>query len=306
MKKHNVLMSILVVYILLSMIIFPQLYIQKTLDGISVWAFNVLPCILPFVFFTKILSITGVTHKLSSPFQKPCKTLFKTPPISSYVFLMSAISGYPLGAKLTADLYQSGQISKSDAFKMLSFCSTSGPMFIIGAVGIGMLKNQIYGYLIFISHIIGALLNGLLYRNLKAQNDKQTESFIADTKTDLADIVYDSLTSVLSIGVIISIFFVVIASFQPIFNILPEPLLPIAEGVIEITKGCLDVSTIIKGIWQPLICTFLISFGGISTILQSLTMLTKLKMPTKLFILQKLTHAILASVICALLCLIIL
>ena len=46
-----------------------------------------------------------------------------------------------------------------------------------------------------------------------------------------------------------------------------------------------------------LLASFVISFGGISTILQSLTMLAEVKMPLKLFILQKFTHAIFSTII---------
>ena len=164
MKKYSIILSIFVVFVIINMVIFPDLYISQTLNGITAWAFNVLPSVLPFIFLTKVLSQLGTVEKFSNIFSMPCEKLFKAHAVSSYVFLMSIISGYPVGAKMTADLYESGKITKNDAFKMTSFCSTSGPMFIIGAVGIGMLKNATFGYIIMISHIIGALLNGLLYR----------------------------------------------------------------------------------------------------------------------------------------------
>lgn len=280
------------------MVIFPDLYISQTLNGITAWAFNVLPSVLPFIFLTKVLSQLGTIEKLSNIFSKPCEKLFKTPAVSSYVFLMSIISGYPVGAKMTADLYEAGKISKRDAFKMTSFCSTSGPMFIIGAVGIGMLKNVTFGYIIMISHIIGALLNGLLYRKINVKEDKTPlQNKAAKNSADLSSIVLDSALSIISVGTIIAIFFVIITSLSPIFNLLPSPLASILEGLIEITKGCIDISSSINSIWSVAACTFVISFGGISTILQSITMLNKLNMPIKLFVLQKITHAILATIV---------
>ena len=52
---------------------------------------------------------------------------------------------------------------------MLSFCSTSGPMFIIGAVGAGMFNSTFAGYIMFTSHVLGAFLNGIIYRNIKVK-----------------------------------------------------------------------------------------------------------------------------------------
>lgn len=289
------------------MIIFPELYIGQALDGISAWAFNVLPSVLPFIFFTKILSSLGIIEKFSNLFKKPTKVLFNTPSISSYVFLTSIISGYPVGAKMTADLYESGKITRSEAYKMTSFCSTSGPMFIIGAVGIGMLKNATYGYIIFFAHILGSLLNGLLYRKLKVNNDGYSSHSIEKSQqSDLSSIVLDSALSIISVGTIIAIFFIVITSFSPLFNLMPSPIACILEGIVEITRGCIDISSSLSGISAILSCTFIISFGGISTILQSITMLSKLKMPIMLFVLQKLTHAILSTIIAFVLVLLIL
>ena len=172
MKKYRIFLSIFIIYILINMALFPSLYISRTLDGLSAWAFNVLPSVLPFIFFIKLLTSLNILEKFTKIFSVPCQKLFKTPASSSLVFFTSIISGYPVGAKMTAELFESGKISKSDAFKMCSFCSTSGPMFIIGTVGITMLGQAVYGYIIFFSHIIGALINGILYRNLKVNNDE--------------------------------------------------------------------------------------------------------------------------------------
>lgn len=306
MKKYKTFLTIFIFYIIFNMILFPSLYIGQTLDGITAWAFNVLPSLLPFIFFTKILSSLGTVEKFSLAFKKPCYHLFKTPPISSYVFFMSMISGYPVGAKMTSDLYTSGQITKSQAFKMSSFCSTSGPMFIIGAVGVGMLKNATYGYIIFISHILGALINGVLYRNLKIKDDKAVNKKIQNTQEfNLSNTVIDSSLSIISVGAIIAIFFVVITSLSPIFNLLPSNIACIFKGLVEITKGCIDISGSMNGALAIISCTFIISFGGLSTIFQSIAMLNKLEQPISLFILQKFTHAIIATIISIIICLLI-
>ena len=303
MKKYNIFLSIIIVYIIVNMILFPTLYISITLDGITAWAFNVLPSILPFIFFTKILSSTGTIERFSLLFKKPSKILFNTNSISSYAFLMSIVSGYPVGAKITSDLYLNGKITRSDAFKMTSFCSTSGPMFIIGAVGTIMLKNALFGYIIFLSHIIGALLNGILYRNIKVKELALETSQLKNQSQDLSSTVIDTSLSVISIGVIITIFFVVITSLSPIFNFFSPKISAVLEGIIEITKGCISTSQSYNNIGKIIACTFIISFGGISTILQSLTMLQKLQMPISLFISQKFTHACFSTIIASIFCL---
>ena len=278
------------------MVLFPKLYITATLDGISAWAFNVLPSLRPFVFFTKVLSGLGTVERFSKIFAKPFQRCFKTPAISGYVFLMSIISGYPVGAKMTSDLYATGKITRSEALRMTSFCSTSGPMFIVGAVGAMMFGSARLGYIILISHIVGAFINGLLYRKLKVE-EFSSEIKPTQSKQELSSIVIDSALSVISVGTIIAIFFVIITSLSPILSLLPSFISAPFAGLIEITRGCIELSKAFNPFAATIIATFIISFGGLSTMLQSLTMLDKIKMPIWLFLLQKLTHAILATIV---------
>ena len=282
---------------------------------------------------------------------------------------MAILSGYPVGSKMIADLYIQGKISKDEAYRMSAFCSTSGPMFIIGAVGVGMFKSSLVGYILFISHSLSAFLNGLIYRKLgckksdyndnqnknfqieKSANqsennnrnikiskqikngkfqienviDKQSKDDNIDTKidttnqndninlskansttktTDISEIVLSSTLAILSVGCIITIFFIIIECLSPIFNLFPENVSAFLEGAIEITKGCLSLSELPNVKLAVIFASFVISFGGISTLLQSLTMLQQVKMPVKLFALQKFTHALLSVFISTILVLI--
>lgn len=372
LKNDNLLkfmFSLLILFFIASIIISPAKYIAQGLNGISAWAFNVLPSVLPFMFFTKALSSLGQIEKLTRPFQRVTKALFNTPPISFYTFFMAILSGYPVGSKMIADLYMQGKITKDEAYRMSAFCSTSGPMFIIGAVGVGMFENSLIGYILFISHSLSAFLNGLIYRKLgckksdyndnqnknfqieKSANqsennnrnmkiskqikngkfqienviDKQSKDDNIDTKidttnqndninlskanstaktTDISEIVLSSTLAILSVGCIITIFFIIIECLSPIFNLFPENVSAFLEGAIEITKGCLSLSELPNVKLAVIFASFVISFGGISTLLQSLTMLQQVKMPVKLFALQKFTHALLSVFISTILVLV--
>lgn len=279
------------------MVFNPSLYITTTYNGITAWALNVLPCILPFMIFTKLLSNLGNLDILCRPFAKPCKLLFNTSQASAYVFFMAIISGYPVGAKMTSDLYLQGKITQSDAYRMTSFCSTSGPMFIVGSVGAMMFHSTQIGYLILISHIFGAILNGVLYRKLALTFKGQPQNPKSTPQNDFSQIIVDSILSILSVGVIIAIFFVIITAFNPIFSIFPSPIKELLQGGIEITRGCIELAKLSNIRTAIILASFVIGFGGISTILQSMTFLEKIKMPVKFFILQKLTHGILSALI---------
>ena len=386
------LFSILILFFIFNIVLNPSKYIAEGLNGLSAWTFSVLPSVLPFIFFTKTLSALGQVEKAVRPFAPFSKKLFGTPPISFCTFLMAILSGYPVGSKMISDLYASGKITKVEATRMSAFCSTSGPMFIIGAVGVNMFKSAQIGYILFLSHVFSAFLNGIIfrrygeerkaksgknrifkqkslnltnnekleknisikrskipYKNVKkmAKNvDKKYEKcannfeiknhnfiiknfnfnkkrekigekieknanfsqkrgfFKENSSFDIGSIVLSSTTAILSVGTIITIFFIIIECFSPIFSLLPTSLSAFLKGVIEITNGCLSLSNLKDLKLATCLASFVISFGGISTILQSLTMLQSAKIDVKIFILQKLMHATLSALITTLILLI--
>lgn len=305
------LILILVITIILGAIVInPEVYITSCLNGIMVWATVVLPALLPFMFFTKTLTELGVADILASKF-KLFPKIFKVPSLAIYVFILSILSGYPVGAKIVADLYESGAISKEEAYKITTFTSNSGPMFILGSVGIGMLASRKLGIIILISHILGALINGLIYRNHKENSTEINKKIIEKNNLSIGDLMWNTVHSVLIIGGFIALFFVIIEIinnlnifspisnlFSKIFNCDANIFTAIFNGIFEITRGCLDISKLgLSELISGTLCTFIISFGGLATAMQALVFLKKFDMRFSFFIKQKITHAIFASVI---------
>jgi hypothetical protein len=72
-------------------------------------------------------------------------------------------------------------------------------------------------------------------------------------------------------------------------------------GLIELTNGCAILSKSLDTLSISL-TAFLISFGGLSVIIQSISFLKQANVNIKLFILSKLTQAIITFIICFILC----
>ena len=301
MKKYNVFISIFVLFLMLNMILAPKLYLNATKEGLNLWANKVVPSVLVFMFLVKLFITLSSNCRTSPIAVKLCHKLWNCPALSLRIFLCSILSGYPVGAMMISDQYMQGKITRSQAGRMCGFCSNSGPMFIVGAVGLSMFGNAKLGFIILASHIIGAIINGFLYKNINLPEMELKQTPINHQKFDLSAIVGSTFSSVLSIGVIIAVFFVVITFFQPLIQLLPAPLSQITEGLIEITKGCQSISQNLSGISALLSATFVISFGGFSTIVQSIALLGKINLPIKVFVLQKFSHALISTIVAGLL-----
>ena len=67
------------------MVVLPEITLLSAQKGISLWAGSVLPALLPFFICTGFMNSLGITRFL---------------PQGIFVFSMSVLSGYPMGAGL--------------------------------------------------------------------------------------------------------------------------------------------------------------------------------------------------------------
>lgn len=311
---NKTLIGLVLILIIVMLIINPKKYINSCHCGLMVWVKNVLPSLFPFLICTKILTeinfFDGFTKKLAKPTMK----IFKAPKIASYVFLISIISGYPVGAKVISDLYKQNVISEKTANKLTTFCSTSGPLFILGTVGTSLFGSPLIGYIMLISHILGSILNGIIYR--KKYVDDYEIDFKKSTSTNYNKIIStcmnNSITSVLLIGGFITIFYIiidilidlnVITTMANVLNLMLSPFnIKVGEsvfcGLIEVTRGCISLSkSNVSNLIKCITSTGLISFGGFSIHFQALAFLSECNINTKFYFKQKLTHTFFSIII---------
>ena len=78
--------------------------------------------------------------------------------------LCGIISGYPVGAKIVTKFREEGICTKAEAERLLAFTNNSGPLFIIGTVGISLFGNTTIGILLFITHLLACITVGILFR----------------------------------------------------------------------------------------------------------------------------------------------
>lgn len=302
--KTKILPSILSISVIAFLIISPDRYLPIALDGIKIFGVNVMPALLPFFFFTGLLSNLGAGEIFGKMLSCPCKKLYNTSGIGGYVFLTGILSGYPISAKVISDLVKDRKLELSDAKTIMTYTSTSGPLFIIGTVGSIMLGNKTYGYIILVCHYLSAILNGLIYRN--KSKDNRINSLLNPKSTDniLSESAYSAVISVFIAGAYVTIFYTiahmltdigVVKAISSLFSIIFDNDISsgIAFGLVEMTGGCIALSKTTSEFTLPAICA-IISFGGLSVTLQSMTFLEKVKIKPLYYLLSKTTQSIIA------------
>lgn len=292
----------------------PETYIASASTGIKLWATTVVPSLLPFFFFTALLTATGITEKISEAAEKPCGVLFRSGGVSAYAFLMSVLSGYPVGAKIIGDLGENNLITPDEATRLSTFCSTSGPLFIIGSVGLSMFGNKYCGYLLFLSHVLSAFLTGVIFRFYGEKSSGGKKVLSRKTQSNvLYDCVYGSVVSIAVVGGFICVFYVAADAITNLRLLYPLGYLlnlivknmavssAYISGLIECTRGCKLLSLCGLSTYSLAFACSLISFGGVSVLFQSICFLKKAKVKTSVFIAAKITQSVISFGLCLLL-----
>lgn len=300
--------------------VFPDRYVPVCLDGIALWALNVLPAVFPFLFVTALLRASGGAQRVSRVFSPFAKALFGTGGEGGFCFFMSILSGYPVGASLVSAFKADGVFSDDEAQILACACSTSGPLFVIGSVGAGMFSDKKIGFAILAAHLLAALLSGVLLRffyYLRRRGGKRnpcTKKQSARTRTkdfSLAECVQNSALSAIGVGGCIAVFYVLAAMasdfgllypLQRLIGLLPQ-LAPCAEGlskgIVEMTGGCLALAGLETPLAAPC-CAFLVTLGGASILFQQIAYLRSADINLFVFLSVKLLQAAGAFFLCLL------
>lgn len=282
-------------------------YSMVVLEGIKMWIFLVLPSLFPYFFITSCLSNLKSTQKIANFFSPLSKKLFNVSGAVGYAYFMSLLSGYPVGAKIISDLKEKKVISEPESTRAAALCSTSSPMFLLGSVGNIMFNNSLFGFLLFLSHIISSIFIGIIFSFYRRKEKINNPSHFSPALSDniLYESTYSAIISALIVGGMITIFYLlteVLLAFNilsPFVNLLSFIFnddnlgLGFSLGIFECTKGLKTISNSgILFLSLPITCS-LCGFGGISILMQSLAYLKKAKIKIAPFVFSKILSAIL-------------
>ncbi len=310
--KRKVFLSLLALFSIILFLFDPKFYMSSFLNGILLWANCVLPSLFPFFIFSGILTASGSILTLSNTVGKPFSRLFKLPKLGAYVFLLSIFSGYPVGARTISELHEQKLISDDEASKLCAICSTSGPIFIVGSVGGAMFSNVRFGWLLFFVHAFAALFNGLLFRRIPTQNT--TTSFILNKEEPrFSDVIFRASSAIINVGAYVALFSlfndmlaktnilsIAISLFKSIFPFLEgTQISAFLFGIIELTRGCSEISKLGVSPVTFILTSALLGFGGISINLQCLSFLERANVKKSSYLLMKASQTIFSLVIAA-------
>ncbi len=315
-KKSNSYLNIKEICILILLLfcafslLINRSFSNSVLGGLALFYTAIIPSLFPYFIITAIFSKLNLINKIADKLSPLSTKLFCVGGNTFFAFILSVLSGYPIGAKMVADLRNNNLISQKEAIRGSYLCSTSSPMFLISTVGGIMFNNVKFGVLLFISHISSVIILSFIFSFIK--RDKVFTAISTTTsKSDniFYEAVYNSVLSILTVGGIITVFYL-LTDILAYYKIL-SPLTIIIEkifndknvakgitfGIFECTKGLKFIASSNVTLFTLPICAFLTTFSGLSILMQCICHLKSAKIKIAPFIFCKITCAILSFII---------
>lgn len=312
-SKINALITFTITISITYLIIFPKSSIDAVINGTNLFINSVFPTLFPFLILTNILINYGgidiFGKLLGSILAKPLR-ISKN---SIFPLLISFICGYPLGIKYLNDMYTEKIIGKNEFIRMTNIASNASPLFIIGTIGVSMLQNKTFGYILLFANYLSCILMSFIIPKEKETSILNIKPSQIKAKNNFGNILKNALENALKTCAIVGGFVILFSLIKEILlnNFYTQVILkdlPILKsiivGIFEITNGIKLLSDAIIPIKLKLsLISTLCSFSGSCIILQCYSFVYKnTSFKISKYIFYKLIQSIIAFVITFIIC----
>ncbi len=161
----NIGILLLALLFLIGMLFLPTVSVHFAFLGLKLWFTKMIPTLFPFMIISGILIRLDLVRPLCTPLKRLFAGLFGVDEHGAFCILTGFLCGFPMGAKVIADLYKKGDLTLEDAEYLLSFSNNIGPVYFCGYV---LTTLQIKEPLPFLFGMYGIpLLYGMLYYRIR-------------------------------------------------------------------------------------------------------------------------------------------
>lgn len=261
--QQDILKSIPAALGLLILIFDGALALEGAREGIELCIRTVIPSLFPFFVLSMALTVS-----LSGRVSRPLLALsdfLAVPRSAAPILIPGFLGGYPVGAKCVTDLYRKNHIRRTEAERLLAFCSNAGPSFLFGMVS-GFFPEKKDIWYLWLIQINAALLTACLVPAPQAQ---QAAPCPSATRED-SDIILSAARAMTAVCSWVILFRVLVVYLNRwIFCFLPSWVQVLLIGILELTNGCCALPRITDPQLRFVLCSCMLSWGGICVLMQT-------------------------------------
>ncbi len=244
--------------------------------GMNVVARSALPALFPFLVLSRALV-------LSLP-------EIRGPGRDAAVLAAGLFCGFPVGAKITADLWETGSVTRFEADRLLFSSNGAGAAFLAGICGAGLFGDARYGWALWgaqaVFSVAGYFLYPLFVRNKSAKR-RAGKTAVTDGASVWTRAAADAAPAFLTLAAFILFFSFlreVLVSALSLDSALPRAVLGL---FLEIGGGTASLAALPRAVSLPLAAAGA-GWGGLSVHLQTRAVLKDAGLSAKPFLCGKL------------------
>lgn len=297
------LLPFALISIFFFMLVKPNETFSGASEGLLLWFQIVLPTLFPFMIITNLLVRTNTMFYFSKCLSPILSPLFHVSANGTFAILTGFLCGYPMGAKVTADLVRSGKISKKEGSYLLSFCNNTSPMFIMNYVVLKSLKQENLLIPSLLILFLSPILCSFLFRIYYLKEEKHYSSSALTSPhfyfhfQILDSTIMNGFEMITKVGGYIILFSVLITLLReipcssPLWTTFVLPSLEITNGIPMIISLCHSFPL------SFILVMALVSFGGLCSIAQTKCMLEGTGLSIVSYTIEKLITAMVTSLL---------
>lgn len=294
----NKLLEVVIVVIFLSLLTTPNIITTEILEALKVFINTLFPSIFPFFLVSDLLISYNFPITLNKYLKGVTKRIFHVEGASSFVIIMSMLSGFPSGAKYIKTLLDRKLIDIDEANYLITFTHFANPLFVL-TVTKGLFKSTRLSYIILICMYLSNLILGFIIRPKQIKNNKKSlvPLKVPNFSTNLTSSIISSSKLLVIILGNTCFFYIVTGLITKLFH--HNQLVTILiNGFFDITRGITSLTNLsgfitLKAI---LILTFL-AFGGININMQVASIISNSNIKYTNFLIGRLCQCAISIVI---------
>ena len=273
---------------------------ESVKDGLFFAASIIIPTLFPFMILSELVLSTVTASYGEKQFPTLFTRVTHLPRACGVALLLGILSGFPIGAKLTAMLYEKGALDRNSATRLLILSNHTGPAFMFGAIS-GLFHDARIPLFLLICELSVTLVYTAW---LSAKPTKETATLSLASPVfpfSFLDAVENAMLSGLKIiGLVVS--FRIVIDLLAVF-IKSKLLLSFFSALFEIGNAVSRLSELYAShpVTALVLLAFAVSFGGISVHLQSLVFFRSVKISPLRYIFTKLVLGILSAALMSIL-----
>lgn len=246
-------------------------------EALVLCARTVIPSQFLFLVASSLLVSLGVGEVLAPRLEFLMWPLFRVDGAGATALILGLVGGYPIGARTAAELYRENLVDEDEAERLLAFCNTANPAFLISVLGAGVFGSIRIGVWLWLIHVLSALLTGILFRRGAGRRTKPRRRIAARAVPFSAAVVGSvrrALESVLNICAFVTVFYVLARPLQG----LPGIAGAAAVGFLELFSVTFMLPAGHAGF---VLASVLAGWGGVSVLCQTLAVLADSGLATR-------------------------